>query len=586
MKSFKLIFKSFKKVKFKIILYIIFSILIAYLTTFIPVIIQNFIDFLLQGSINSSIILSFLNLFKNYIPFIYLMCILLFLTKLVTMILTYFRSITKDKIIQEFQFNIKKTLFTHIQSLTYHDFYKKSLAELVQNMADDINNIVAFIDKQLVYILDIILTIVFAIYQLSKLNLSLAFILIFTFIIMLFASIWIFKKSHTIIQKSIIARKKLYEKLDDNYSNIKFMKLNNLQKKEIQEFSFLNNQDFKINEEKIAADAVYNMGAANIVKLQNPLIFILGTILYSKDLISIGSIYVTISYSNKISRGFQSFSEMFESFNAFIISYLRINELLNLTLEKNIDNKNINSYEIVFKNANIIVNEKCLLKNLNFTIEPNDKILVVGATGSGKTIFAKTLVGFYDYEGSITIGGKEVKDLDKKTIRENICLLLQDSYLFSKTIAENIKILVPYLPDDKMIELSKEFALHSDVLKFNNKYDSLIGKNGLILSKGQRQRLVLIRAFTKVKPLMIFDDSFSAIDKINKKIILSNLLNNNDNSTKIFITHNIGLAPKFKKILFFNNNEGILGTHEELMNNSDYKNLYELSLNNLGDDYD
>ena len=205
-------------------LYIVFSMLIAYLTTFIPVIIQNFIDFLLQGSINSSLILCFLNLFKNYIPFIYSMCILLFLTKLTTMIITYYRSITKDKIIQEFQFNIKKTLFTHIQSLTYHDFYKKTLAELVQNMSDDINNVVAFIDKQLVYILDIILTIVFAIYQLSKLNLSLSFILIFTFIVMFLASIWIFKKSHIIIQKSIIARKKLYEKLDDNYSNIKFMK--------------------------------------------------------------------------------------------------------------------------------------------------------------------------------------------------------------------------------------------------------------------------------------------------------------------------------------------------------------------------
>lgn len=586
MKSFKLIIKSFKNTKFRILLYVVFSILIAYLTTFIPIIIQNFIDFLLKKSVNNFLILRFSTLFQNYIPFMYSMCILLFFTKLITMIITYFRSITKDKIIQEFQFNIKRVLFTHIQSLTYHDFYKKSLADLVQNMADDVNNIVTFIDKQLAYIIDIVLTIVFAIYQLSKLTLSLSFILIFTFIIMLFASIWIFKKSHIIIQKSIIARKKLYEKLDDNYSNIKFMKLNNLQKKEIQEFSFLNNQDFKVNEEKIVADTIYNMGAANIVKLQNPFIFILGTILYSKDLISIGSIYVTISYSNKISRGFQSFSEMFESFNAFIISYVRINELLNLTLEKNTNNKNINSYEIVFKNANIIVNEKCLLKNLNFTIEPNDQILVVGATGSGKTILAKTLVGFYDYEGSITIGGKEVKDLNKKTIRENICLLLQDSYLFSKTIAENIKILVPYLSNQKMIELSKEFALHSDVLKFDNKYDSLIGKNGLILSKGQRQRLVLVRAFTKVKPLMIFDDSFSAIDKLNKKIILSSLLNKDDTSTKIFITHNISLAPKFKKILFLNNSEGILSTHNKLMNNPDYKSLFELSLNNLGDDYD
>lgn len=586
MKSFKLIVKSFKNLKVKIFFYIAFSLLIAYLTTFIPVIIQYFLDVLLKQSVSNIIIEKIISIFNYKLSFIPSMCLLLVLVKFILVFIIYLRTIIKNKIIQEFQFNIKQTLFYHIQNLTYQDFYKKSLADLVQNMADDVKDIVIFIDKQLTYILDIILILIFAVMQLSGLDIRLSSIMIISAIIMILLSIWLFKKSRPIVKERIEARRKLYDKIDDNYSNIKFIKVNNLQEEEIKRFEEVNENNFLANKKKIATDSIYNMTVANITKIQNPFIFILGTYLYIKGIISIGSIYVTISYSNKVGRGFQSFGEMFEYINTFAIAYMRLNELLNLTLEDNENNINITNSRIVFKDASIIVNDKKILTNLNFNIEPNEKIMIVGATGSGKSILVKTLVGFYDYEGSITIGGYEIKDLNKKNIRDTICLLLQDSYLFSKTIAENIKILMPYMSDEEMITLSKKFAFHDDVKKFNEKYESALGKNGLTLSKGQRQRLVLIRAFTKLKPIMIFDDSFSAIDRINKKIVINNLMSdNNDNSTKIFITHNVSLAPKFKKILFLDNHTSYFTTHDELLNNKNYKKLYELSLDNVGDDY-
>lgn len=586
MKSFRLIIKSFKNTKIKIMLYVVFSLIIAYLTTFIPVIIQYFLDVLLKQSVSNNIIEKFIYLFDNKLSFIPIMCILLLLVELILTSVTYLRTIIKNKIIQEFQFNIKQTLFYHIQNLTYQDFYKKSLADLVQNMADDVKDIVTFIDKQLTYILDILLILIFAIVQLSGLDIRLSFIMIISAVIMILLSIWLFKKSKPIVKERISVRRKLYDKIDDNYSNIKFIKVNNLQQQEIKRFEEVNQNNFIANKKKVVTDSIYNMTVANITKVQNPFIFVLGTYLYIKGLVSVGSIYVTVSYSNKIGRGFQSFGEMFEYLNTFAVAYTRLNELLYLTLEDKENNIEITNSKIIFDNASIIVNGEKILTNLNFSIDPKDKILIVGATGSGKSILVKTLVGFYDYEGSITIGGYEVRDLNKKNIRDNICLLLQDSYLFSKTIAENIKILMPYMSDEEMINLSKEFAFHDDVEKFNKKYESMLGKNGLTLSKGQRQRLVLIRAFTKLKPIMIFDDSFSAIDKINKKTIIDNLLNNNnDNNTKIFITHNVGLAPQFEKILFLDNKKAYLTNHKELLKNENYKKLYDLSLNNIGDDY-
>lgn len=325
-----------------------------------------------------------------------------------------------------------------------------------------------------------------------------------------------------------------------------------------------------------------------IVRIQTPFIFILSIYLYNYDFITVGSIYVTINYSNKITRTFTDLTEILEVLNLCIASYKRLNNLLNLTLEdEHIVNNNIEIQDktITFKNANIIANGKTLLQNLNFTINPNEKVMVIGSTGSGKSILLKTLVGFYEYEGSIKIGKHEIRDLNKKNIRETICLLLQDSYLFSRTIAENIKILVPQITYPEIIELSNFFSFHKDVTKFDKGYDSEIGRNGIVLSKGQKQRLVLVRAYTKPKPIMIFDDSFSAVDRINKKKILDNLLTVEDNSSKIFITHDVELAPEFEKIVYINNGQAICGTHKDLLKNKDYKDVYNLNLNKIGDEY-
>lgn len=587
MKSFRLIIKSFKNTKFRIVLYVMLSLVITYLSTFIPIIIQYFLDALLKQQVNNNIIEKIISIFNNNLSFVSIMCILLIIVEVIIVLSTYLRTIIKNKIIQEFQYEIKIQLFNHIQNLTYHDFYKNSLADLVQNSTDDVNNIISFIEKQLTFILDLVLVIIFALYQLSNLNLYISLVMAVAIFIIIICSIFYFKKSRIIIDNCLKSQRNLYTKLNDNYSNIKFMKVNNLKEKELHNFNIVNNNNFEANNKKIVVDSLYKTFTSSVVKTQTPIILLISSILYSKEIMTIGSIYVTINYSNRITSSFIDLSEILEVFNLCIASYKRLNQLLSLNHEDDDKNNNIviNDTTISFNHANIIVNGTMILKDLNFTINPNEKVMIIGGTGSGKSILFKTLIGFYEYEGSIKIGQYEVRDLNKKSIRENICLLLQDSYLFSKTITENIKILMPNISNLEMINLSIFFSFHSDVEKFNDGYDSQIGKNGIVLSKGQRQRLVLIRAYTRPKPIMIFDDSFSAIDRINKKDILDKLLLLDDNSSKIFITHDIQLAPNFDKIIYLNNGYVISGTHQELLNNEQYKTIYELDLNKVGEEY-
>lgn len=554
MKFLNTIMSSLKHTKLLILIFLVLSMILNYLVTYIPVIIQYFIDIILHIDVKNIILDKLVELYGKNLGFITLICITLVTFQIAIIIFTYFRDVIKTKIIQQFQNEMKMKLFKHIQDLTYQDFYNNSLADLVQNSSDDVNNIVKFIENWLTYILDIVLVIIFAIVQLANIDFRLSSIMLFLSFFIILASIIYYKKSKDVIQKRIETQRKIFSKMNDNFNNLKFIKLNNLQEKEEKEFEKIVEENYKVLKEKIGIDTNYKIGVEHIVKLGPPFIFILSSILYTLGTITIGSIYITLSYSNKITKSFTDISEIIESLNLFRQSYVRLNNLLKLTIEENYKNDiEIKDTKIVFKNANIIVNGCVILENLNFEINSNEEVIVVGSTGSGKSIMLKTLIGFYEYTGSIKIGNTEIRDLNRKNIRENICLLLQDSYLFSRTISENIKILVPYMPYEEMINISKFFLLDDDVQKLKDGYDSKIGKKGIALSKGQRQRLVLARAFTKPKKVMIFDDSFSAIDRINKKKILNNLMSLKDEFTKIIITHDIGLAQKFDKVIFINN---------------------------------
>lgn len=587
MKVFKLIVSSLKNTKLYIVLFFILSFILNYFTTYIPVVIKYFIDRVLNQNTNNILLDKIVNLLDKNISYIISICVILVVVQIVVIISTYLRSVIKSKIVQEFQHFLKFKLFDHIQGLTYQEFYSKSLADLVQNLGDDVDNIVKFIDTQITYILDIVLIIVFAIVQLINIDFRLSTVMVLLSIVIIISSVLYYRKSRDVIEKIIDMKKKLYSKMNDNFENINFVKINNLQRKEIKEFEDIVSESNKYHKEKIEIDINYKMVVENVVKLGAPLIFILSSLLYMTKSITIGAIYVTLSYSNKVTKYFTDIAEIIESFNLFRESAERVNDLLILTTEENSSRGSISVKKrtIKFENVNIYVNCVCILENLNFTIQKDEKVIVVGQTGSRKTILLKTLIGFYEYTGSIKIGEYELRDLNKNDIRENVCMLLQDSYLFSKTISENIKILTPYMSYENMVDISKFFAFDEEVKKLKDGYNSKVGKKGVTLSKGQRQRLVLVRAFTKPKPIMIFDDSFSAIDRINKKRILDNLLKMENSFTKIVISHDIGLVKRFDKIIFLNNKHAIFGSYEDLLKNEDFMKIYNLNQDKIEEDY-
>lgn len=586
MKTLKIIISSFKNTKIFTIIFFLLSIILNYLVTYVPIVIQYFIDTILHQKNENELLNRITQLSVNRINFVLLTCIILGIIELTIILFTYIRNIIKNKIIQEFQYSLKLKLFSHIQNMTYENFYSNTLADLVQNSTDDIKNMVNFIEKQFVSILDILLIILFAIIQLSTIEYKLSIIMIISTFLIILLSIWYYSKSRKLINNTIKIQNEMYTKINDNYKNLKFIKLNNLEKSEKINFEQILKENEIYNTKKIETDATYHVGISTLVKMQPVFIFILSGYLYMISKISIGSIYVTLNYSNNITKSFSAISEMIEIFNLSIISYKRLENLFKLDIEKK-ENKDIylNNKTIVFKNVDIIVNNKIILENINFIINENEKVLLVGATGSGKSILLKTLTGFYDYTGSIKIGDYELRDLDKQTIRKNICLVVQDSYIFSKTIEENIKILNKDITCEEMLNIAEQFTIHEYVKNLKEGYNTFIGAKGIKLSKGQKQRLVLSRSYTDIKPIMIFDDSLSAVDLTNKNKILNSIMEDEKHFTKIFVDNDLSLVHKFNKIIYLNNQTAIVGNHLELLNNEKYRKIYELNQDQLGEEY-
>ncbi len=166
---------------------------------------------------------------------------------------------------------------------------------------------------------------------------------------------------------------------------------------------------------------------------------------------------------------------------------------------------------------------------------------------------------YYDLEyGKIKINGEDYKTYSIRSLRDKIGYIMQKVVIFDGTILENINYANKDISKDEIIEICKKMNLHEKIISLKDGYESKIGKKGIALSKGQRQRLVLVRAFTKPKSIMIFDDSFSAIDKVNKKQILDNLMNMENSFTKIVIAHDIELTRKFDKVIYINNKNVIV----------------------------
>ncbi|MGI6360459.1 MAG: ABC transporter ATP-binding protein [Acholeplasmatales bacterium] len=208
-----------------------------------------------------------------------------------------------------------------------------------------------------------------------------------------------------------------------------------------------------------------------------------------------------------------------------------------------------------------------------------ETVAFIGKTGSGKSTIVNLLLRFLDSgNGDIYIDGINLKDIEKHYLRKNMGVVLQDPFLYSKSVYENIAISNPFIPKERIYKAANIASLERDISTFDKGYDTLVGERGTTLSGGQKQRVAIARILIEEKPILIFDDSLSAVDTKTDKLIRDALKDKESKSTTLIITHRITTARQADKIIVLEN--GVvsqIGTHETLKDiDGLYKRLWDI----------
>ncbi len=573
--------RTLKGTKKYILLTLVLSAVYSRLLVYVPMFIQYALDGIILG--NESVIPYFIKkLFYSgdkISKIIVLVLVLIFLNVLI-FIVNYIKLKTNTLFNLKINRNVKLAILEHIPKLEYLEFSKIDKSNVIQRVNNDAVIYSEFFNSQITLFFDTIFVIIFAIAQTLEFNITIGiFITVICFIIVILSVVF-FKISNPLVEDIVEMNREIINKTTVSVEESKMLRNFNRQEKEISEFKKINKK-CKEKEMKFAKlRAVYVITVHTLRNFKEPFILLWGGILVVQGNLTLATISILLSYATKILSYAYNSSEKLSTVNEFIVAYKKLSNLMNYKedIETNPDVE-LNG-NIVFKNVSIKIDETQILENLSFDIKLGENVAIIGDNGSGKTIIAKTLIGFYEYTGEIYVGNYNIKNVSKKSIRNYIGIVLQDTYLFTDTIKNNINITNKIVNNSEVIEVCKLADIYEDIKEFEGNIEYMIGNGGNNISGGQKQRIAIARTLLVDNKFIVFDDSLSKLDTKTKLNILNNIIGIKRGT--IILSHDIEVVKKCDKVLFINNKTVIVGKHEELIKkNNTYKEIIEMNQNKI-----
>lgn len=561
MDSLKWIFSYLKKYKFKYLFALLLVLFTSAINMVNPFISGRIVDKVLgenQTNLLIPLILTMITIvvFKGFITYAYQMIL--------------------EKISQRILFKIRTDLYEKILELDVNFYSKVKTGDLMARMTGDTDAIRHFVAWVIYNILSSVTTFAFAIISMMYVNATLTIFMLFVSPLIGFFTFKMSKEISPTFHNIREAYSRLNSVVQENISGNRVVRAFGRETFEIDKFNVENKNYRDRNLDTIKVTRKYIPKLEFLSNSLSVVMILVGGVLVVTNKITLGELVIFNSLLWALNNPMRMCGYLINDTQRFIASSAKIIELLRT--ESNIKNNeetiNLNKFrgDISFKNVSLDIDGRRVINNVSFEVKAGQTIGLVGHTGAGKSLIIDLLSRFYDAtEGEIFIDGINIKDMDLDILRGNVAIAMQDIFLFSDTVKDNIAFSNPRASFPEVKRIAKKAQAHDFIKRLDEGYETIIGERGVGLSGGQKQRVSLARAMMKNASIFVLDDVTSAVDMETEKKIQHELKNMEEKKTTFIIAHRISSLKQADLILVLDNGEIVeSGNHNELVKKDGY----------------
>lgn len=504
---------------------------------------------------------------------IVVICLILIVLVLVQFASNYFITNIGHVMGAKMEYDMRAEIFNHYQKLSFSFFDDQKVGQLMSRITSDLFEITELLHHGPENLAISFIKIIGAFIILSSIS---GYLTMAAFILLPFMFIYAFfmnKRMKRAFRENRVQIAEVNTQIEDNLSGIRVVKSFANEDIENKKFKVGNDGFLKAKKESYFYMGFYHSGMTAFTMLINVVVIMIGGILMTKGKVRVEDFITFLLYINVFTDPIRTLIDFAEQFQNGYSGFERFMEIL--AVEPDIkDSPNAVPLEnvrgdIVFDDVSFKYKDgqHRVLRHINLDVKAGSYVALVGSSGGGKTTLCSLIPRFYEVtKGSISIDGKDIRDVTLKSLRQNIGIVQQDVYLFAGTIYDNIIYGRPDATREEVIEAAKLANAHDFIMELPKGYDTDIGQRGIKLSGGQKQRLSIARVFLKNPPILIFDEATSALDNESENIVKESLERLASNRTTFVIAHRLSTIRNAERILVLTE-KGIeeSGTHDELM---------------------
>ncbi len=477
---------------------------------------------------------------------------------------------------------LREELYRRMHHLQAKFYDAADTGDLVQRSSSDVETLRVFLSSDVVEIGRAIMLVLCVLPVLFWLNVELAWLSICLMPFLVVGAYIFFSKVKTVFQVTDEAEAAMTATLQENLTGIRVVRAFARQGFEIEKFG-AKNANFRNHNYRLIRLMGYYWGISDFFSMsQIGIVLIAGASFIMAGTLTVGELFAFMTYVSMVIWPIRQLGRVLTDTGKAVISLARVNEILDEPEESDEATPgygrargDIEIEGLCFEYEN----GKRVLDDITISIPAGETLAIVGPPGSGKSSLIRVLLRMYPYQsGCVKLDGQDITEVNRQWLRWQIGVVLQDPFLYSRSIRANLAVGRPNAPETEIIEACQDAAIHSSIESFPEGFEAMVGERGVTLSGGQRQRLALARALLKNPPVLVLDDSLSAVDTATEKEILEALQRRKGRQTTLIIAHRLSTVMQADRIMVLDEGRMVqLGDHRTLANEEGpYRRLCEL----------